>query len=93
LTKLDRAIVLRAEIATREDELAQLEKLLTWRLLPEAGFSESWVGSMQSPADPALDHDLAQGSRRPGADHLSDFQRDRKVLLEALQDWKQRRDL
>jgi hypothetical protein len=89
--KLDRAIVIRARIAKLKDELALVEKDLCWRLLPEAGFSEWWIGSMQSPADAALNHNLAQGSRQPGADHWSDFQADRRILLEALQDWKQRK--
>jgi len=50
---------------------------------------------MMSPADPALDHHLPLGSRRPDRD-LEEWpllQRDRRTLLAAHAAWKKRRNL
>jgi hypothetical protein len=92
LVAFERLIEIEAAIERLEDEHGPLLKLLTWRLLPESGFSENWIGSMVSPADESLDHDIAQGSRQPGAAYWPELRRDRQVLLAALADWKHRED-
>jgi hypothetical protein len=91
LVAFDRLIEIEAAIEKLEDEHGPLLKLLTWKLMPESGFSEWWIGSMVSPADSSLDRDLAQGSRQPCADYWPELRRDRQVLLAALADWKQRK--
>jgi hypothetical protein len=50
---------------------------------------------MMSPADPALDHHLPLGSRRPDRDleEWPPLQRDRQTLLAAHAEWKKRRNL
>jgi hypothetical protein len=91
MQKFDRACELRAKIARFEDELAGLEKRLTWTLMPEA-FGEHWGPHSPSPADNALD-----GARHaPIGDSQLDrdwphLQRDRQALLNAQAEWKKRR--
>jgi hypothetical protein len=89
LVAFDRLIEVEAAIEKLEDERGPLLKLLTWKLMPESGFSEWWIGSMVSPADKSLDHDVARGDRHEMM--WPDLQRDRQVLVEAHRQWKQRR--
>jgi hypothetical protein len=80
----DRAGVLRARIAKLEDELAPLEKRLTWKLMPEA-FGPHWGPHSPSPADSALDgvRHAPIGGCQVDLDWPL-LQRDRQALLAAV---------
>jgi hypothetical protein len=90
LVAFDRLIEIEAAIKKLKDEQGPLLKLLTWKLMPQSGFSEWWVGSMVSPADESLDNDVARGDRREMM--WPELRRDRQVLVAAHAEWKQRRD-
>ena len=95
MSTFDRVLTIRALIAKLQDELKPLNKRLEWTLMPKT-FGDHWgPHNMMSPADPALDHHLPLGSRRPDRD-LEEWpllQRDRRTLLAAHAAWKKRGDL
>jgi hypothetical protein len=89
----DRARQLRAAIAKLEDELAPLEKRLTWTLMPQAFGREHWGPHCPSPADDALDEDKVRHAPRGGCQVDADWpflQHDRKILHAAWREWKKR---
>jgi hypothetical protein len=91
MQKFDRACALRTEIARLEDELAPLEKRLTWTLMPKA-FGEHWGPHSPSPADDALDGVRHAPIGNCQLDHdWPDLQRDRQALLAAHAEWKKRK--
>jgi len=95
MSTFDRVLTIRALIAKLQDELKPLNKRLEWTLMPKTCGDHWGPHNMMSPADPALDHDLPLGSRRPDRD-LEEWpllQRDRRTLLAAHAAWKKRRNL
>jgi hypothetical protein len=74
------------------DEYIAVRKKLVWSLLPRI-FGEHWGPHSPSPADPVLDDECFAGEGCQLHIDWPDLQRDRRILLAALAEWKQRKAL